>query len=88
MEKTIETGSPTYIDADSFEKQFDDYFRFDIRAGFRQEFRKFSMEFSIDVQNLFHVKNVYLQKVNTKTGKITNYNQLGRLIIPQFVVRF
>ena len=88
VEKTIETGTPSYVDAESFEKQFDDYFRFDIRAGFRQEFKKFSMEFSIDVQNLFDVKNVYLQKVNTQTGEITNYNQLGRLIIPQFVVRF
>lgn len=88
VEKTIETGSPSYVDTESFENQFDDYFRFDIRAGFRQEFKKFSMEFSIDIQNLFDVKNVYLQKVNTQTGEIVQYNQLGRLIIPQFVVRF
>jgi hypothetical protein len=88
VDKTIETGTPNYIDSQSFDEQFDNYFRFDIRAGFKQEFQKFSMEFSIDVQNLFDIQNVYLQRVNTKTGEITNYNQLGRLIIPQFVIHF
>ena len=86
--KTIATGNPTYIDSKSFENQFDNYFRFDIRAGFKQEFKKFSMEFSIDVQNLFDTKNMYLQRVNTYNGEITNYYQLGRLVIPQFTIHF
>jgi phage-related protein len=76
------------VDAESFDKQFGNYFRFDIRAGINEDFKKFSMEFSIDAQNIFNVKNVYMQRVNTQTGEITNYNQLGRLIIPQFVIRF
>lgn len=88
VDGTIESGIPTYVDALSFEEQFDNYFRFDIRAGFKQDFKKFSMEFSIDCQNIFDVKNVYMQRVNTQTGEVTNYNQLGRLIIPQFVIRF
>jgi len=88
IDKTIEADYPNYIDAESFDKQFDDYFRFDIKAGFKQDFKKFSMEFSIDVQNLFNIQNVYLQRVNTKTGEVSEYSLLGRLIIPQFVIRF
>lgn len=88
VEGTIESGYPTYIEDQSFEEQFDNYFRLDLRVGFNQDFKKFSMEFSIDVQNLFDVKNVYLQRVNTQTGEVKNINQLGRLIIPQFVIRF
>ena len=87
-EKTVQEGKPVYVDAQSFEEQFDNYFRFDIRAGFRQDFKKFSMEFSIDAQNIFDVQNVYLQRVNTQTGEVTEYHQLGKLIIPQFVIRF
>ena len=87
-EKTIQEREPVYIDSESFEEQFDNYFRFDIRAGFRQDFKKFSMEFSIDAQNIFDVQNVYLQRVNTQTGEVTEYHQLGRLIIPQFVIHF
>ncbi len=88
VDETIATGVASYIDAESFDKQFGNYFRFDIRAGIKEDFKKFSMEFSIDAQNIFNVKNVYMQRVNTQTGEITNYNQLGRLIIPQFVIRF
>lgn len=88
VDKTIAAKKPVYIDALSFEKQFDDYFRFDIKIGFKQEFKKFSMEFSIDAQNIFNVQNIYLQRVNTKTGELIEYNQIGRLIIPQFVIRF
>ena len=87
-EKTVAEGKPVYVEEESFEKQFDDYFRLDIRAGFRQEFKKFSMEFSIDAQNIFDIQNVYLQRVNTKTGEVSEYYQLGRLIIPQFVIHF
>lgn len=88
VDKTIETGYPSYFEDQSFELQFDNYFRFDIRVGIKQDFKKFSMEFSIDAQNVFNVQNVYLQRVNTQTGEVTNTNQLGRLIIPQFVIRF
>ncbi|NOR88112.1 MAG: TonB-dependent receptor, partial [Bacteroidales bacterium] len=86
--RTIASGVPSYVDAESFDQQFDDYFRFDLRAGFKQEFKKFSMEFSIDVQNLFDIQNMYLQRVNVQNGEITNYYQLGRLVIPQFTIRF
>jgi hypothetical protein len=88
VDETIIAGAPVYVDEQSFEEQFNDYFRFDLRVGFKQDFRKFSMEFSMDVQNLFNVKNVYLQRVNTQTGEIRNIQQLGRLVIPQFVIRF
>lgn len=88
VERTIQTGIPSYVDAESFDKQFNNYFRFDLRVGFKQNFKKFSMEFSIDAQNIFNVKNVYLQQVDTQTGEITQINQLGRLIIPQFVISF
>jgi hypothetical protein len=87
-ETTVETGVITYFDDQSFEKQFDNYFRFDLRVGFKQEFEKFSMEFSIDAQNIFDIQNIYLQRVDVNTGDVKNIYQLGRLIIPQFVIRF
>jgi len=88
VDQTIASGVVSYVESESFNHQFDNYFRFDIRMGFKQDFKKFSMEVSIDVQNLFDVQNIYLQRVNTLNGEITNYNQLGRLVIPQFVISF
>jgi len=68
--------------------QFKDYFRTDLRLAWRQEKKNLSMEFALDAQNLFNIKNIYSQNFNKKTGEISEIYQLPLLIIPQFKIEF
>jgi len=77
-----------YDDENAYEQQFENYFRTDFRIALKQNSKKISMEWAIDFQNLFNVKNIYSQKFNTKTGEIEDTHQLGLLVIPQFKIIF
>ncbi len=77
-----------YDDENAYSEQFDNYFRTDLRIALRQNSRKTSMEWAIDAQNLFNVKNIYSQKFNSSTGEVEYTYQLGLLVIPQFRVVF
>lgn len=58
------------------------YFRADMKAGYRANFRKATLEFGIDLQNFTANKNTYLQKYNHRTGSIITQYQQGFLPIP------
>ncbi|MCB0804894.1 MAG: TonB-dependent receptor, partial [Bacteroidales bacterium] len=90
--KVIQTGPNSYVadyqQEQAYSKQFDDYFRTDFRIALRQNNKKTSMEWAIDVQNLFDTQNIYGQSFNSKTGETDYTYQLGLLVIPQFKIIF
>lgn len=77
-----------YDNENAYSKQFDDYFRTDLRIALKQNNQKVTMEFALDIQNLFNTQNIYNQSFNSQTGKIDYNYQLGMLIIPQFRIIF
>ncbi len=77
-----------YNDENAYSAQFDNYFRTDLRVALKQNSRKVSMEWAIDAQNIFNVKNIYSQKFNSSTGEVEYSYQLGLLVIPQFRMVF
>lgn len=79
---------PQYDNENAYANQFDNYFRTDFRIALKQNSRKISMEWALDIQNLFNVDNMYSQRFNTKTGEVEYTNQIGILVIPQFRIIF
>lgn len=79
---------PHYDDENAYSQQFENYFRTDLRVALKQNKRKISMEFALDIQNLFNVQNIYSQRFNTSTGEVDYTYQMGILIIPQFKIIF
>ncbi|MCD4697512.1 MAG: TonB-dependent receptor [Bacteroidales bacterium] len=77
-----------YDDANAYSKQFDNYFRTDLRIAFRQNNKKVSMEWAIDIQNIFNTQNIFSQNFNSNTGEIDYTYQIGILVIPQFRLIF
>ncbi|MBN1338067.1 MAG: TonB-dependent receptor [Bacteroidales bacterium] len=77
-----------YDDEVTYSEKYKDYFRTDFRIALRQSSKKVSMEWAIDVQNLFNNQNIYNQKFNSKTGEVDYNYQLGMLVIPQFRIEF
>ncbi len=72
----------------AYSQQFKDYFRTDFKIAFKQNSKKITMEWAIDIQNIFNTQNIFDQNFNTQTGEITYTHQLGMLIIPQFRIVF
>lgn len=77
---------PVYINDETFEQQFKNYFRTDIKVYFKHEGKKSNYEMGIDLQNIFNNQNIYSQNFNTSTGEIYYTYQLGIMVIPY--VRF
>jgi len=88
----IQTGPHQYVadypDDKAYSLKFSDYFRTDLRISLWKNSRKHSMEWALDVQNIFNTKNIFGQQFNSRTGEVTETNQLGLLVIPQFKVVF
>ncbi|MBN4065988.1 TonB-dependent receptor [Candidatus Amoebophilus asiaticus] len=77
-----------YIDDEAYSQQFDDYSRLDLKLGFRENYRKVTIEWYISIQNIFNKKNILTQVYNQKTLEPENVNQLGRLPIGGFKMAF
>ena len=71
-----------------YELQFDDYFRADLKLTIRQNMKRISQSFSIDIQNLFDTQNVFGQNFNSRTNKIETSYQLGRFPVFDYRLNF
>jgi len=86
LNKSNQTGAKVLINEQAYEPQFPDYYRIDIRIGFKLNRKLFSMETAFDVQNINNHKNILLMDYS-KTSKMITYDyQLGLFYV--FVVRF
>ncbi len=77
-----------YDHENAYSEQFKDYFRTDFRIALKQNYKKISMEWAIDIQKLFNTHNIFSQKFNTNTGKVEYTYQMGILVVPQFKIIF
>ena len=77
-----------YDESKAYSLQYKDYSRTDLKLTYRRNGKKITQEWAIDIQNLFNQKNVYTQKLNSKTGEVSYTYQTGRMIIPQYRIIF
>ncbi len=77
-----------YYDDLAFSKKFPDYMRTDLKLAYKMNGKHITIEWSVEVTNLFNQKNVYNQTFNRKTGESYFTYQLGRMIIPQYRIIF
>lgn len=88
VEQSKVEHQPVYIEEETFEHKFPDYFRTDIKVFFKHGGKKSNYEMGIDVQNIFNTQNIYSQNFNTSTGEIYYTYQLGVMVIPYFRIEF
>lgn len=86
-EKSIATHSKVYTN-DAFSEQFPAYSRTDLKISFKMNGKKATVEWALDITNIFDQKNVYTQYFNTNTNEIYYTYQLGRLIMLQYKITF
>jgi len=88
LEQSQLEGQQVYDDELAFSKQFDPYFRFDIRAGVKILAKKVTQEFVIDIQNITNNQNPYSINYNTQTGEEYLTYQLGLFPVFQYRIYF
>ncbi len=69
----------------SFDKQFDNYFRLDFKATYRRSGKRITQEWFIDIQNITNRKNVFIQSYDPLRKDIVTQYQLG--LFPNFNYR-
>lgn len=77
-----------WIHSQAFENRYRDYFRTDLSIGFKMHTGAITQEWIIEITNVFDQKNIHSMNYNKQTGEEKTIPQLGRMIIPQWRIRF
>jgi hypothetical protein len=93
IQATQQANDVVYVDALRNTLQFKDYFRADIKLGFKLNSRKLTHEIAVDLVNVFNIKNVLSliytpDRQNPSQSKLTEQYQLGFLPLFYYKVDF
>lgn len=88
FEKSKEAGEAVYDNSKAFTEKQDSYFRFDLKIGFRKDYKKSSLEFALDLQNVTNHKNIFSQTYNKEKNAIATEYQQGFFPVPMFRLTF
>jgi hypothetical protein len=75
-EATVQTGEPVYDWSASYEPRYPEYKRLSLRFGIKRNLPQYNIEFLVDLQYRTNFTNVYLQRIDPKTGEIRTYFSL------------
>ena len=64
------------------------YFRTDFRIAYRKEYRRSTLEFSLDLQNLTNNQNIFNQTYDRRSNRIVSNYQQGFFPVPLFRYTF
>jgi hypothetical protein len=81
-------GSAIRLDDQAFAAQAPAYFRTDVRLGVRQNFRRVSHEFIVNLQNVTNHQNVLFLSYNPRFNDIVERYQLGFFPVFQYKIMF
>ncbi len=72
-------GRHVYYEDRAFSERYDDYFRWDVKFGFRLngKDKKISHQFFVDLQNVLNRENEFVRRYNSVTDEINSVTQIG-----------
>jgi hypothetical protein len=89
---TMQADEHYYIKVDEWDKAYQtrrpDYFRLNLRIGYKVNFRKATFEVAVDLLNLTNQENIYFEFYEPSTGEIETVYQLPFLPVPLIRVQF
>jgi hypothetical protein len=87
-ERSKLTGNAEYINEQANSLKQTDYFRTDLKISYKKEYRRSTLEVSLDLQNITNNKNVFSQNFDRRTGRVVYNYQQGFLPVPFFRFTF
>ncbi len=88
LDASILEGEAVLQSKGIFENRYPDYFRADIRVGWKFDGKKVSQELAFDLQNITNRQNIFNQEFEASTGEVVTRYQLGRLPVAQYRIYF
>jgi hypothetical protein len=88
FEKSQARGRTVYKEGQAFSERQSAYLRSDLRVSYRKEYKKSSLEVSIDFQNLTDQQNVFSQSYNPRTNSIVTQYQQSFFPVPYLKFTF
>lgn len=85
LEASRQRGETVFQSERAYSGQYRDYFRADLRIGYKRAGAKTTQEWAFDVQNLSNRDNPFGQSFNAATGEIEQRPQLG--LFPMMLYR-
>lgn len=82
FELSKQTGREVYRENDAYSERQNPYFRTDLRFAYRKEYKRSTLEASIDLQNLTNRQNVFSQIYNPRTNTIVDQYQQSFFPVP------
>jgi hypothetical protein len=72
----------------AFSEKYSDYFRLDVKPGYRYNSKRLTHEFTIDIQNVTRHLNVFQQSYDILNQQVKTDYQLRFFVIPQYRILF
>lgn len=88
LEASRQSGKAVYDFNHAFEDKYQDYFRTDLKLGYKRNGQKITQQWSINFQNLTNRKNIFQQVYDEGSGEIVKRYQTGFLPIAQYKILF
>lgn len=89
-ELSEQTNSTQYLWEQSYDKQYDPYFRINVRITFKTNAKNadMSQEWGLDLQNLTNHQNIFQQDWDTNTNSLRTYYQQGFMPMMTYRILF
>ena len=88
IEKSMEEKASVYDLDHPYEDKYTDYFKADIKFGYKMNGRHITQEYLFFIENVTNHKNVFYQMYKKSTGEIITMNQLGIYPMMQYRITF
>ena len=87
-ESSVVQHTIVYQTDKAYSQKYPLYLRTDAKIAFKMNAKKFSIEWALEVSNIFNRKNVFRENFNPRTGESYYTYQYGRMFIPSYKITF
>jgi len=88
VEETMAGGEPVPDWQHAYASRFPDYKRISVRFGIKRNLPGYNLEFMLDLQYRTNYTNVYLQRIDPKTGEVRNFFSMGFFPMATWRIQF
>ena len=88
LSNSIKFGEEKYDLTKVYSDRYKDYFRTDLRIGYKMNSKHFSQEWGFDLQNVGDYKNIFSEQYNAQTHEIATVYQQGFMPMMLYRVNF
>lgn len=88
LAKSIAANDEIKDGTNAYNFQYPNYFRLDVKPGFRINSKKITHEFSVDIQNITRNQNVFQQTYDITNKVVKTDYQLRFFVLPQYRILF